>query len=93
MAQGVAFVDYAVMSGCYYYDYRDHDEYMHVQSFKHLDAGAYLLMLPNDDVHENVTFEAIGIVTLAPEKTLWHNLSVLMSAEAAKIEELLNVKQ
>jgi hypothetical protein len=90
--QSIAFVDYVVMSGCYYHDYRDGDEYMHVQSFKHLDKGAYLLSLPTDDIHQTLTFDAIGVVVLTPGEALWTNLSVLMSADASGIEQQLTAK-
>jgi hypothetical protein len=93
IAQSVAFVDYVVMSGCYYHDYREGDEYMHVQSFKHLDTGAYLLTLPGDDEHHTITFEAIGLVVLTPDQTLWANLSLLMAADPVKVEEALATKK
>jgi hypothetical protein len=93
IAQSVAFVDYVVMSGCYYHDYREGDEYMHVQSFKHLDTGAYLLTLPGDDEHHTITFEAIGLVVLTPDQTLWANLSLLMAADPVKVEEALTIKK
>lgn len=89
ITQGIAFVDYVVMSGSYYHDYHDGDEYMHVQSFKHLNEGAYLLTLPDNDVHQTITFEAIGVVVLSPAKELWTNLSLLISNDAKAMEQLL----
>ena len=89
MEEDVALVDYVVMAGCYYHDYRDGDEYMHIQSFKFLNEGAYLLRLPDDDVHHIITFESIGVVELTLHKAYWKNISVMMSADAKKVEKLL----
>ena len=86
---GMAFVDYAVMVGCYYHDYRGGDEYMHIQTFKHMAQGSYLLGLPTNDVHRTLTFEAAGISVLTPDVLYRHNLSVLISANAKEIEAAL----
>jgi len=87
--QSVAFVDYVVMAGCYYHDYHSGDEYMHVQAFKHLSQGAYLLTLPTDDVHHTISFESIGVNVLTPDAIYYQNLSILMAANAKQMEKEL----
>ena len=62
---------------------------MHIQSFKFLNEGAYLLRLPDDDVHHTITFESIGVVELILHKPYWNNIAVMMSADAKKVEQLL----
>lgn len=42
--QAPALIDYAVMSGCYYYYYGGSDAYAHAQRFKFLDDGARVLL-------------------------------------------------
>ncbi len=37
-------VDYAVMTGCYFYYYNGSDEYLHTQKFKFLTSGAHVLL-------------------------------------------------
>lgn len=93
MAQGFAFVDYAVMSGCYYRDYCSGDEYMHIQSFRYLSAGAYLLCVPTDDVHQTLTFEEAGIEMLTPDSLYYENLSLMISANAKETEAILIAKK
>ena len=59
ITQGFSLVDYAVMAGCYYHDYRGSDEYMHVQTFRHLENGSHLLAIPTEDKHNIGAFELI----------------------------------
>ena len=37
-------IDYAVMTGCYYYYFSGNDAYLHAQQFKFLDGGAHILL-------------------------------------------------
>jgi hypothetical protein len=87
--QGFSLVDYAVMAGCYYYDYHGGDEYMHVQTFRHLENGAYLLTMPTDDKHNTITFDAIGVTVLNMDMMYRENLSVISGKLPAEWEAML----
>lgn len=89
MLVGPTLADYAVMTGCYYRDYCQGDEYMHVQQFRHLEKGGYLLTAPTDDVHHTVSFEAIGVNVLKLDTAYLHNFSVMMGKLPAEMEALL----
>lgn len=85
----LALVDYAVMTGCYYYDYGGVDEYTHIQTFKHMERGGYLLAVSHEDHHRHVSFSTIGIeMILYPEDYL-ENLSVLSALIPQQIEGAL----
>lgn len=88
-AQGWSLIDYAVMTGCYYYDYCTGDEYMHVQSFRHLEDGAYLLAVPTNDKHNTITFEAIGVKVLPMGATCCDNLAVISGKLPAELDAKL----
>jgi hypothetical protein len=89
MVAGPTLADYAVMTGCYYRDYCQDDEYMHVQQFRHLEKGGYLLTAPTDDVHHTVSFEAISVNVLKLDTAYLHNFSVMMCNLPAEMEALL----
>ncbi|MBR2622486.1 MAG: hypothetical protein IKC97_08995 [Clostridia bacterium] len=90
---GFSLIDYAVMTGCYYHDYRAGDEYMHVQAFKHLERGSYLLSAPTDDKHNTVTFDAIGVTVLELEAVYGDNLSVITGKLPAELQAMLFAQQ
>ncbi|MBE6661172.1 MAG: hypothetical protein E7605_07205 [Ruminococcaceae bacterium] len=89
VAQGFSLVDYAVMTGCYYYDYRADDEYMHVQTFRHLEKGSYLLAMPSDHKHNTITFDALGVTVLEMNTAYRENLSVISGKLPAEWETTL----
>ncbi len=88
-ARDLSLVDYVVMTGCYYYDYRGVDEYTHVQVFKHLGRGGYLLSVSCEDVHHHVFFDAIGVTAIAFPEGYLSNLSVLTTRIPQQIQDAL----
>ena len=85
----LALIDYVVMTGCYYYDYCGGDEYSHVQTFKHLDPGGYLLCATADDVHGKVFFDVIGVTLLTSPKECLNNLSVMSGWNPSWMQDTL----
>ena len=85
----LALADYVVMTGCYYYDYRGIDEYTHVQTFKHMERGGYLLSVAHDDKHHHVLFDAIGVTAIAFPDAHEVNLSVLSAFIPQQIQDAL----
>lgn len=81
--------DYVVMTGCYYYDYRGIDEYTHVQTFKHMERGGYLLSVSHDDKHHHVLFDAIGVTAIAFPEVCETNLSVLSALIPQEVQDSL----
>ena len=76
-AHPLALIDYVAMTGCYYYDYCGGDEYSHVQTFKHMEAGGHILSATADDVHGKVFFDVIGVTHMTPPPECMNNLSVM----------------
>ena len=89
VSKGLSLVDYAVMAGCYYHDYRGSDEYMHVQTFRHLENGSHLLAIPTEDKHNTITFDAIGVTVLDLDMMHRENLSVISGKLPAEWEAML----
>lgn len=62
--QAPALIDYAVMSGCYYYYYGGSDAYAHAQRFKFLDDGARVLL--GSDASDNDMRLSLSDIGLQP---------------------------
>lgn len=88
-ADSLVLVDYAVMTGCYYYDYCGGDEYSHVQTFKHLERGGYILSVVSNDVHDKVFFDTIGVTVLNLNDECLNNLSVLSGQNPQWMQDIL----
>lgn len=83
-----ALIDYVVMTGCYYYNYTGVDDYMHLQQFKYLDEGAYLLTAkaPNAKM---LSFDAIGVRLFEMPNQYLYNLSVVSGRMPRELDEAL----
>ena len=83
-----ALIDYVVMTGCYYYNYTGVDDYMHLQQFKYLDEGAYLLTMKNS-LSRALSFDAIGVRLYEMPSGYLYNLSVVSGALPREMDKAL----
>jgi len=87
-----ALIDYVVMTGCYYYNYTGVDDYMHLQQFKFLDEGAYLLTV-KEQLNRKLSFDAINVRLYSMPSDYLYNLSVISGCMPRELDEALFGKQ
>jgi hypothetical protein len=83
-----ALIDYVVMTGCYYYNYTGVDDYMHLQQFKFLDEGAYLLTV-KEQLNRKLSFDAINVRLYLMPSDYLYNLSVFSGCMPRELDEAL----
>lgn len=83
-----ALIDYVVMTGCYYYNYTGVDDYMHLQQFKFLNEGAYLLTV-KDQLGRGLSFDAINVRLYPMPLDYLYNLSVISGCMPRELDEAL----